>query len=112
MKLKLSFIIFGVIFFNKIKSQLMPIFLLLVVIHYLLCNFFIDTRVNFIWKQILFLLLIFFNSQPLLGHAQLIHQIIDIKQDTDDYSWCSLHLIQGKNNCFLNHFQLSCVFSL
>ncbi len=39
-----------------------------------------------------------FQQPTIVGHAQLIHQIIDIKQDTGDYSWSSLHLIQGKNN--------------
>ena len=39
-----------------------------------------------------------FQHPTIIGHAQLIHQTIDIKQNIDDYHWSSLHLIQGKNN--------------
>jgi aryl carrier-like protein len=38
-----------------------------------------------------------FQQPTIVGHAQLIHQIINITQNTDDYYWSSLHIIQGKN---------------
>jgi aryl carrier-like protein len=39
-----------------------------------------------------------FQQPTIVGHAQLIHQIIASTQHTGGYSWSSLHLIQGKNN--------------
>jgi aryl carrier-like protein len=39
-----------------------------------------------------------FQQPTIVGHAQLIHQIIGITQYTADYSWSSLHLIQGDSS--------------
>ena len=48
MTLKLPFITFGVIYFNKLTSQSMQISLLLVVIHYFSCSSINFTRPHFI----------------------------------------------------------------
>ena len=112
MKLKLLFIIFGVIFFNKIKSQLIQISLLLVVIHYLLCNSFIDTKSNFIWKQILFLLVIFFNIQQL---SVMLNSFIKLSvSHKTSITTIGLHYIsfKVKKTTFYNHYQLYSVVSL
>jgi aryl carrier-like protein len=39
-----------------------------------------------------------FQYPTIVGHAQLIHQTINITQNIDDYHWSSLHLTQGENN--------------
>ncbi len=37
-----------------------------------------------------------FRNPTIIGHAQLIYQIVDNTQNIGDYSWCSLYLIEGK----------------
>ncbi len=51
-----------------------------------------------------------FQYPTIVGHAQLIHQTVNIKQNIEDYHWSSLHLIQGNKEC-LNFYQLYSIFS-
>jgi aryl carrier-like protein len=39
-----------------------------------------------------------FQHPTIADHAQLIHQIINITRNIDEYRWSSLNLTQGKNN--------------
>ncbi len=51
-----------------------------------------------------------FQHSTIIGHAQLIHQTININQNINEYQCSSLHLIQGKKKC-LNFYQLYSIFS-
>jgi hypothetical protein len=39
-----------------------------------------------------------FQHPTIAGHAQLIHQNINITRNIDEYRWSSLNLTQGKNS--------------
>ena len=53
---------------------------------------------NFIWKQTLFLLVIYFNIQQLFIMLNSFIKLLNITQNIDDYQWSSLYLTQGRSD--------------
>ena len=100
MILKLVFIVFGVKYSNKIKSQLSTnIFtigghslLMMQLFHRYKMEFHLEQKQNTLSISNLF------QHPTIIHHAQLIHQSINTIHTLNDYPWSSLHVIQGKQN--------------
>jgi hypothetical protein len=52
-----------------------------------------------------------FQHSTIIGHAQLIHHIINITESINEYQRSSLHLIQGKKKCLKFLSTVFCFFS-